>query len=275
MQENYNKLVATTGSIERSCFIPKQSHPYYNVGRQITDFMYVVGIFNPTTNNWLMGGSYKILQATSQTYMSIGDPVFYNVMDFRRLLIWPYLVDATGVLYMVYKATAPEISLAHIPQLPHSVGASLLEYLTTADLLEQNREFKKARTWLERAIVPNKGSNKSLLDQCKAEVSNLARMDREMVLEPYRWLFQGGQYVAAEWISNETPAGTIDGSNVTFTLAQVPNPTASLLLHYNGQMLFEGDDYSLSGQTITLSSPFVPSTGGESTDAMRAWYQVA
>jgi len=59
----------------------------------------------------------------------------------------------------------------------------------------------------------------------------------------------------------ETPSGTIDGSNTSFTLANTPSPTSSLQLFYNGQLLTSGsgNDFTLSGTTITMS--FAPETG--------------
>jgi hypothetical protein len=51
----------------------------------------------------------------------------------------------------------------------------------------------------------------------------------------------------------ETPSGTINGSNVTFTLAHTPSPVASLQLFVNGQYMTAGGvDYTLSTATITF-----------------------
>src|SRR5678809_767545 len=47
---------------------------------------------------------------------------------------------------------------------------------------------------------------------------------------------------------DETPSGTVNGSNVTFTLAHTPNPSASLQLFVNGQLMTPGatEDFTLS-----------------------------
>ncbi len=66
----------------------------------------------------------------------------------------------------------------------------------------------------------------------------------------------------------ETPTGAINGSNVTFTLANAPSPAASLILTLNGQVLAPvGVDYTLSSATITLNT--APPTGS----ILRAWYR--
>ena len=56
------------------------------------------------------------------------------------------------------------------------------------------------------------------------------------------------------FIYNEVPSGTIDGTNPTFTLAAAPT-TGTLQLHLNGVRLKEGasDDFTLSGLTITTN----------------------
>jgi hypothetical protein len=64
---------------------------------------------------------------------------------------------------------------------------------------------------------------------------------------------------------DETPSGVLNGSNVTFTLAQTPNPSSSLILSNNGQVLTGGGvDYILSGSTITMVNAPVD------TDILRA-----
>lgn len=287
MQEAYNKLVAVLNPIEKSTFIPQISSPYYDFASQIPDFMYLTGIYNPATLLWLEGMSYRLMKATYQTYLAIGNPQYFNVMDFRRILVWPYLPSASGVLFVTYKATAPRIYIPpaiiggealydadHIPQFPYSVAKQLLEYFTTADLLEQAREFKKAQAWWDKLFKapPNQTS---VFEQAKKEIADLARADHETVLEPYRWIFHGGASGNVTLVSNETPLGTIDGINATFTLAQVPNPSSSLLLMKNGQVLFAGTGFTLNGQTVTFSSGYIPQPPSSSDplgDLLRAWY---
>jgi hypothetical protein len=68
-------------------------------------------------------------------------------------------------------------------------------------------------------------------------------------------------------VSNETPTGLVNGSNVTFTLANTPQ-SSSLELILNGQVLEPGtgNDYTISGATITML--FTPLT----SDKLRAYY---
>lgn len=68
----------------------------------------------------------------------------------------------------------------------------------------------------------------------------------------------------------ETPAGTIDGSNVVFTLSSNPSPTSSLLLYRNGVLQqAAGNDFTLSGNTVTFVLGATPQTG----DVLYATYE--
>jgi len=62
------------------------------------------------------------------------------------------------------------------------------------------------------------------------------------------------------------PTGGIPGSS--FTLPNAPNPSASLLLFWNGILLKPGGvDYTLSGNSITTVQTV------ESRDSFLAWYR--
>lgn len=71
----------------------------------------------------------------------------------------------------------------------------------------------------------------------------------------------------AYFVYRETPGGTVDGSNVTFTLDHIPLPD-SLCLYLNGLLQTETDDYAILGGTITFI--VAPGPG----DKIRASYTV-
>ena len=74
------------------------------------------------------------------------------------------------------------------------------------------------------------------------------------------------------FVNYETPGGTVNGVNATFTLAAAPancfGGLSSLELYFNGDLLESGagNDYTISGTTITML--LVPQTG----DKLRASY---
>jgi hypothetical protein len=61
----------------------------------------------------------------------------------------------------------------------------------------------------------------------------------------------------------EQPSGTVDGANVTFTLANTPTANANVLLWLDGIVQYQGIglDYTISGATITMVvAPSAPQT---------------
>lgn len=53
------------------------------------------------------------------------------------------------------------------------------------------------------------------------------------------------------WV-DETPSGSINGSNVTFTITQTPLENAAVDVYLDGLKLIPTTDYSISGTTITM-----------------------
>lgn len=81
--------------------------------------------------------------------------------------------------------------------------------------------------------------------------------------------FSCGTVLTGSFADAETPSGTINGTNTTFTLAHTPNPGADLQLYLNGQQLIAGAsaDYTLATATITTAS--APKTN----DVLIAFYR--
>jgi hypothetical protein len=59
-------------------------------------------------------------------------------------------------------------------------------------------------------------------------------------------------------VPEEVPAGTLDGVNVVFTLANIPK---TIQLYRNGIRLKNGLDYVLTGQTLTFQAGAIPQAG--------------
>lgn len=56
------------------------------------------------------------------------------------------------------------------------------------------------------------------------------------------------------WV-DEVPSGTIDGTNVTFTIANEPSESAAVDVYKNGLRQEPTTHYSISGATITFVDP--------------------
>lgn len=75
---------------------------------------------------------------------------------------------------------------------------------------------------------------------------------------------------AAQFVDGETPTGTVNGTNLAFTLAAAPSPAASLRLYKNGMLLQQGGDYTLNGSTITFNNT---TTAPQAGDVLAASYR--
>jgi hypothetical protein len=71
------------------------------------------------------------------------------------------------------------------------------------------------------------------------------------------------------FIDLETPNGTMNGSNASFTLSKAPSPAASLLLFRNGLLQNAEVDFTLSGSSVSFQPGSVPQPG----DQLRASYR--
>lgn len=81
--------------------------------------------------------------------------------------------------------------------------------------------------------------------------------------------FVASTVLGSHYIVRETPTGTVNGSNVTFTLANTPIAGTELVM-LNGQMMDVGssNDYTISTTTITFHAGQAPLTG----DRLRVTY---
>ena len=70
-----------------------------------------------------------------------------------------------------------------------------------------------------------------------------------------------GALMISAGLIQEVPSGTVNGSNVTFTLANTPGVSASVILSQDGKTLTQGSgkQYTISGVTITMAT--APATG--------------
>lgn len=66
-------------------------------------------------------------------------------------------------------------------------------------------------------------------------------------------LANGGGLANSNFVVGETPSGTINGTNTTFTLANTP-VSGSVQLSLNGQSIYITSDYTISGSTITMNT---------------------
>jgi hypothetical protein len=81
----------------------------------------------------------------------------------------------------------------------------------------------------------------------------------------------GGGTDTASFVDGETPAGLVNGINVTYTLSGIPSPVSSLALYRNGLRVKANLDYTIAGNTIIFATAATPQSG----DILLANYRVS
>jgi hypothetical protein len=75
---------------------------------------------------------------------------------------------------------------------------------------------------------------------------------------------------APSFMDGDSPAGIVDGSNTSFTLSAVPDPTTSLAVYRNGVLQKTGQDYTFTGTTLQFVAASAPQPG----DTLLASYRL-
>ena len=254
IQDGYNIFAAFTGAILKTATIAKIGSPYLKVTDTIPDFMYLVGLWNYETKSWLEPTTRKYLDNLRWDWeLWNGEPFFVCPLDFYRLAMVPALEVPTGNLLMVYRAKANTLSDNITPVIPKEVESILVQY-ATADSLEQSREFNKAKIYRDEW-------NRQLLIG-RSTVKHAQDPDLFRVLGDHGFNLDLNLGAVGTDITAETPTGTVDGTNYTFTLAYIPMPLSSLSV-YIDSVLVSTDLYTVDGSTIDFAT--APSLGSSIT----------
>lgn len=95
----------------------------------------------------------------------------------------------------------------------------------------------------------------------QSQISGLEQTIKAFRNQLARGYLHGGG-AGAVTVYSDTPSGAINGSNVTYTLSRTPKSILTLTI--NGQYLHPVADFSVTGNTITLTSPLDSSLSGKS-----------
>jgi len=236
--------------------------PYINLREHIPGYVATKGIWSPKINNWLQCTTYKDVDLRDYTWelsTTGGVSQVWFPIDLCRIAVYPFETNPTGTFFLVFQTEPPTLSDSTHLLLPSSMESFLAD-LASAYLLEDALELPKSDHYISRAL--------EAFASIDASMQDILGADYKKVQDPACAYYFGGGVQMTD-VDNITPSGTIDGTNPTFTLPSVPNPTDSLTLFKNGQLLYQGVGYTLTGSTITFESAYIPQSG----DSIRAWYR--
>lgn len=69
-----------------------------------------------------------------------------------------------------------------------------------------------------------------------------------------------GKFITKGWVQG-TASGTVNGTNDTFTISNVPREPDALVVYVDGIMRTRSVEYTFSGTTITFQTGHIPVTG--------------
>ncbi len=266
IQNGYNIIVAETLCIVKSMMFPQMGNQvYYPFIDYYPDILCVAAIYNFNNNRFLLPVDRRQFDLLRWDWeLMTGEPQWFDPQNFRYTAIVPHLGSTpVGGFQVFYRAKADQLTLASVPSIP-TQAIQAIENWATKEQFESVHEWDKATSYLKKYL--------ELIVPIKKLARNIASPDKLNILAPSPRM---GTYslstgVNELWTGNEIPHGTIDGSNNIFTLAGIPNPTSTILVQKNGQILYNGIGYTLSGNTLTFLSGYIPIIG----DDIRVWYQV-
>lgn len=177
IQDGYDDVAAFTGCITKISGNINwgNNQPYYDLRSIISDFFAVVAVFNNNTNQFLLPvSSRKVFQRWKENWeLWAGQSQYFTPISPTQIAVAPRLATGSGNFYVIYKATANTLASNTTPTiLPHF--QVLLENYSTADLLEQKQEFKKAGQFWEDYFKEVRNYKDAMAD--------LAKPDRERYL---------------------------------------------------------------------------------------------
>jgi hypothetical protein len=119
----------------------------------VTDYLGVIAIFNYSTNRWLRDDltlrDFDRIQRNWENWQ--GTPQYWVSSDPLHFAIAPnYGSVPQGLFKLVYCATAPALIDDTSTFLIASDMQDLIEFYTTADMLEQAQEYNKALDYWEK-----------------------------------------------------------------------------------------------------------------------------
>lgn len=92
----------------------------------------------------------------------------------------------------------------------------------------------------------------------QVDYARLEEIKKELAELKSRGRIGGGGFskiaMEGKFVDDETPSGTVNGTNKVFTIANIPNPPTSVKVYVGGVRMRVTEDYTLSGKTITFVS---------------------
>lgn len=178
LQDGYDDVAAQSKCIVKSSTINWQNGlSYYDfISLSVSDYLGCTAIFNNNNNLWLEDFYTRFQVDNEDPHWEIteGEPRLWIPINFKYIAVYPRKTTATGNFSLKYWAKAPTMTLDSDIPLIATDKHELMEFYTTADLLEQGEEYSKAATYWQEY-------ENSLSDYIE-RVQNISRADLLLIV---------------------------------------------------------------------------------------------
>ena len=172
IQDAYDEIVVYTECLEKLTSLNWLSnYTYYDFSTLIPDYYRLVKIFNNNNNRFIEASNARYNTSYRQDWeITSGTPTDFTLLGPKLVGFAGRSANATGSFKVWYKAKAPTITNDNHVFLINDNFIELIEFYTTADLLEQNEEFSKAGAQWQQYDV--------MLEKYREKIQLLAKSDR-------------------------------------------------------------------------------------------------
>ena len=191
-------------------------------------------------------------------------------IDEDTFRLWPP-TSTSGVLYMEYPILTTFSTTTSTMQLPAWTKYVIPDYVCYRAYLRDGANNslqcalrRKARFY--NGLDDIKNTWQTYLPQKYPSLTPASTYEYDILLARRRSQESGVATITIPELkvsahAEETPTGTINGTNTTFGISNTPSPTTSLKLWVDGLLMARPTHYSITGTTITFVSAYKPTTG--------------
>ena len=207
---------------------------------------------------FLLQESWK---ASTATYPGVVIP-----LDHTRFAVWPNPPSTGGYLYLEYPRVSSFASDTSTLPLPAWVRYSAnpyvqwRAYLADGPLNDRNKSLTYKAMFM-RSLAKLKSIKAHYAPAAPPILRPAGGYAADVLLARRRAPEVAVPPVIFHYHTEEVPTGTVNGTNAVFTLSYSPNPAGSLELEVDGLTYVQGTHYSLTSNTFTYSSSYIPQTG--------------
>jgi hypothetical protein len=146
----YDDIVCHALPFEKSTEISLVGNKvYYDLYSTIQDYILPLSIYHQESNRWLVQKSERYLETINNRWeQQHGNPIYFVVIDYKYIAIYPHPKETTGTLTLYYKYR-PQVHVGSDTVVLSSHSDLMFTNGMTEDLLAQGGEYQKSMSYFQ------------------------------------------------------------------------------------------------------------------------------